>query len=135
MRGFRFAALAGLPGALALVHNRTCCLQKEEPPSRQGVLSAIGNTPLIELKSLSKLTGCRIFAKVPIRLKRLIKSNSPQAYITMFITIGRGEGDKLICMYVESNAPGKQTPSPLSQINTLLTAACACVCVRGSANT
>ena len=32
--------------------------------SREGVLAAIGNTPLIELRTLSEATGCRILAKV-----------------------------------------------------------------------
>lgn len=32
-------------------------------PSRPGVLAAIGNTPMIELSSLSRATGCRILAK------------------------------------------------------------------------
>eukprot|EP00949_MAST-11_sp_MAST-11-sp1_P004875 g4875.t1 len=31
--------------------------------SREGVLAAIGNTPLIELRTLSETTGCRILAK------------------------------------------------------------------------
>jgi cysteine synthase A len=30
---------------------------------RNGILQSVGNTPLIELKTLSKLTGCRIMAK------------------------------------------------------------------------
>lgn len=30
---------------------------------RSGVMTAVGNTPLIELTSLSMLTGCRIMAK------------------------------------------------------------------------
>ena len=33
------------------------------PPKRPGVLAAIGNTPLVELRSLSAATGCRILAK------------------------------------------------------------------------
>ena len=33
------------------------------PPKRPGVLAAVGNTPLIELRSLSAATGCRILAK------------------------------------------------------------------------
>ena len=28
-----------------------------------GIIGAIGNTPLVELKSLSRATGCRILAK------------------------------------------------------------------------
>ncbi len=31
--------------------------------NQQNLLSAIGNTPLIEIQSLSRLTGCRIFGK------------------------------------------------------------------------
>jgi cysteine synthase len=35
----------------------------EDARNREGVLNAIGNTPLIELRHLSKLTGCTILAK------------------------------------------------------------------------
>ncbi|GAB5360611.1 hypothetical protein AAMO2058_000642200 [Amorphochlora amoebiformis] len=35
----------------------------KKSPSREGILAAVGNTPLIELQSLSKSTGCRILAK------------------------------------------------------------------------
>jgi cysteine synthase A len=34
------------------------------PPKRQGILAAIGETPLIEIPSLSRATGCRILAKM-----------------------------------------------------------------------
>lgn len=33
------------------------------PPAARSILDAIGNTPLIELRSLSKATGCKIYAK------------------------------------------------------------------------
>ncbi|EGV60811.1 Cysteine synthase 2 [Yamadazyma tenuis] len=36
------------------------------PPTSRGVESLVGNTPLIEIKSLSKLTGCRIYAKLEL---------------------------------------------------------------------
>ncbi|ABN65759.2 cysteine synthase (O-acetylserine sulfhydrylase) (O-acetylserine (Thiol)-lyase) (CSase) [Scheffersomyces stipitis CBS 6054] len=36
------------------------------PPRSRGVESLIGNTPLIEIKSLSKLTGCKIYAKLEL---------------------------------------------------------------------
>lgn len=38
-------------------------IRAEENQARSGVLSAIGNTPLIELHSLSRATGCRILGK------------------------------------------------------------------------
>mmetsp|Transcript_18769 Transcript_18769/g.32480 ORF Transcript_18769/g.32480 Transcript_18769/m.32480 type:complete len:405 (+) Transcript_18769:1887-3101(+) len=34
------------------------------PPASSGVISLIGNTPMIEIVSLSKATGCRIYAKL-----------------------------------------------------------------------
>ena len=34
-----------------------------KPNNRPGILGAIGNTPLIEIPSLSKATGCRIMGK------------------------------------------------------------------------
>ncbi|CAK7893359.1 putative mitochondrial cysteine synthase [[Candida] anglica] len=37
------------------------------PPRSRGVTSLIGNTPLVEIKSLSKLTGCRIYAKLELQ--------------------------------------------------------------------
>lgn len=40
-------------------------LSKLRPRSR-GVESLVGNTPLIEIKSLSKLTGCKIYAKLEL---------------------------------------------------------------------
>lgn len=36
------------------------------PPRTRGVESLVGNTPLIEIKSLSKLTGCKIYAKLEL---------------------------------------------------------------------
>ena len=36
----------------------------EEDVTLKAYLQLIGNTPLVELPQLSKLTGCRIFAKV-----------------------------------------------------------------------
>lgn len=36
------------------------------PPSTRGVELLIGNTPLIEIKSLSRATGCRIYAKLEL---------------------------------------------------------------------
>lgn len=36
------------------------------PPKSRGVESLVGNTPLIEIKSLSKLTGCKIYAKLEL---------------------------------------------------------------------
>lgn len=36
------------------------------PPRSRGVESLIGNTPLIEIKSLSKFTGCKIYAKLEL---------------------------------------------------------------------
>ncbi|EGW30533.1 uncharacterized protein SPAPADRAFT_143060 [Spathaspora passalidarum NRRL Y-27907] len=36
------------------------------PPRTRGVESLIGNTPLIEIKSLSKFTGCKIYAKLEL---------------------------------------------------------------------
>lgn len=35
-------------------------------PKSQGIETLIGNTPLIEIKSLSKLTGCKIYAKLEL---------------------------------------------------------------------
>ncbi|KAK6464277.1 cysteine synthase (O-acetylserine sulfhydrylase) (O-acetylserine (thiol)-lyase) [Scheffersomyces coipomensis] len=35
-------------------------------PRTRGIESQIGNTPLIEIKSLSKLTGCKIYAKLEL---------------------------------------------------------------------
>lgn len=35
-------------------------------PKTRGVVSLIGNTPLIEIPSLSKLTGCKIYAKLEL---------------------------------------------------------------------
>lgn len=35
-------------------------------PKSRGVESLIGNTPLIEIKSLSRLTGCKIYAKLEL---------------------------------------------------------------------
>lgn len=35
-------------------------------PKSRGVESLIGNTPLVEIKSLSKLTGCKIYAKLEL---------------------------------------------------------------------
>lgn len=35
-------------------------------PRSRGVESLIGNTPMIEIKSLSKLTGCKIYAKLEL---------------------------------------------------------------------
>ncbi|GEQ68853.1 hypothetical protein JCM33374_g2522 [Metschnikowia sp. JCM 33374] len=44
--------------------------EKKEPsllrPSTKGVASLIGNTPMIEIESLSKLTGCKIYAKLEL---------------------------------------------------------------------
>ena len=36
----------------------------DDRPHRPGILSAIGNTPLVDINSLSKATGCRILAKM-----------------------------------------------------------------------
>ncbi|RLV96633.1 putative cysteine synthase [Spathaspora sp. JA1] len=36
------------------------------PPRTRGVESLIGNTPLIEIKSLSEATGCKIYAKLEL---------------------------------------------------------------------
>ncbi|CUM63766.1 uncharacterized protein PRCAT00001350001 [Priceomyces carsonii] len=36
------------------------------PPKSRGIESLIGNTPLIEIKSLSSLTGCKIYAKMEL---------------------------------------------------------------------
>lgn len=36
------------------------------PPKTIGVESLIGNTPIIEIKSLSKFTGCKIYAKLEL---------------------------------------------------------------------
>lgn len=36
------------------------------PPKSRGVESLVGNTPLIEIKSLSKMTGCKIYAKLEL---------------------------------------------------------------------
>ncbi|KAK6457726.1 cysteine synthase (O-acetylserine sulfhydrylase) (O-acetylserine (thiol)-lyase) [Scheffersomyces xylosifermentans] len=36
------------------------------PPKSRGVESLIGNTPLIEIKSLSKITGCKIYGKLEL---------------------------------------------------------------------
>lgn len=36
------------------------------PPTSRGVESLVGNTPIIEIKSLSKLTGCKIYAKLEL---------------------------------------------------------------------
>lgn len=47
------APVASTPAAAGVSHARVS----------EGVLEAIGNTPLIELKSLSAATGCRILAK------------------------------------------------------------------------
>lgn len=35
-------------------------------PKTRGVVSLVGNTPLIEIPSLSKMTGCKIFAKLEL---------------------------------------------------------------------
>lgn len=35
-------------------------------PATKGVASLIGNTPMIEIESLSKLTGCKIYAKLEL---------------------------------------------------------------------
>lgn len=35
-------------------------------PKSRGVESLIGNTPIVEIKSLSKLTGCKIYAKLEL---------------------------------------------------------------------
>lgn len=36
------------------------------PPQTRGIESLVGNTPIIEIKSLSKLTGCKIYAKLEL---------------------------------------------------------------------
>lgn len=36
------------------------------PPTSRGIESLVGNTPLIEIKSLSKLTNCKIYAKLEL---------------------------------------------------------------------
>ncbi|WLF81722.1 Putative mitochondrial cysteine synthase [Lodderomyces elongisporus] len=36
------------------------------PPKSRGIESRIGNTPLIEIKSLSRKTGCKIYAKLEL---------------------------------------------------------------------
>ena len=53
------ASSASLIGGVA-VHQAWCL---EQHKKREGVLAAIGSTPLIELKSLSELTGSRILVK------------------------------------------------------------------------
>lgn len=57
----RAAAAASCVGSVAgIYYHQTHCHRAN---ARQGVLSAIGDTPLIELTTLSKLTGCKIVAK------------------------------------------------------------------------
>lgn len=34
------------------------------PPVQRGIVDTIGNTPMIEIESLSRATGCRILAKM-----------------------------------------------------------------------
>ena len=57
----RAAVAASCVGSVAgIYYHQTHCHRAN---ARQGVLSAIGDTPLIELTTLSKLTGCKIVAK------------------------------------------------------------------------
>jgi cysteine synthase A len=57
--GVLAGSLLGGAAAGSLVSSASC----KDGGAGLSVVDAIGNTPLIELKSLSKATGCRIFAK------------------------------------------------------------------------
>lgn len=54
-------AATGVALGVSLVAQRQ---RRWRPRVAAGVLDAVGNTPLIELRSLSRATGCRILAKV-----------------------------------------------------------------------
>ncbi len=56
----RTASLAGHEGQH---RGGTQGQQQSPPPLAHSIIDSIGNTPLIELRSLSKATGCRILAK------------------------------------------------------------------------
>lgn len=65
---FSLGALTGLAVAagyrsLSSTRESNSDTRSHSKKKRSGVIAAIGNTPLIELKTLSKKTGCRILAK------------------------------------------------------------------------
>jgi cysteine synthase A len=62
-RGRAAAACATASAAAATFATFCAAPPLNDAPGRPGVLSAIGNTPLVELPRLSEATGCRILAK------------------------------------------------------------------------
>lgn len=56
------AVLYKLYQSLTLLSKETAILR----PATKGVASLIGNTPLVEIPSLSRLTGCKIYAKLEL---------------------------------------------------------------------
>lgn len=56
--------------AIASISQLSSRLSKQSrcklPPKTRGVESLVGNTPLIEIKSLSRATGCKIYAKLEL---------------------------------------------------------------------
>lgn len=64
-----WVAAAALVALSYSIWNKGPSLKKKNPllrPKTRGVVSLIGNTPLIEIPSLSKLTGCKIYAKLEL---------------------------------------------------------------------
>eukprot|EP00397_Hematodinium_sp_SG-2012_P038987 GEMP01042500.1.p2 GENE.GEMP01042500.1~~GEMP01042500.1.p2 ORF type:complete len:103 (+),score=20.26 GEMP01042500.1:22-309(+) len=62
-RSHKVAAVLSVTAAVSLV-----CLgvyrRRKKRRYRQGFLGLVGNTPMIELRSLSEATGCTVLAKV-----------------------------------------------------------------------
>lgn len=58
--------VAGGAGTAAVAVAWTAPPTRSDAGASMGVAGAIGNTPLIELRSLSAATGCRILAKVRV---------------------------------------------------------------------
>jgi hypothetical protein len=59
------AFIVGGAFAFALVRNRKPSSESIGRKGKTAVEQLIGNTPLIEIKSLSKLTGCTIMVTAP----------------------------------------------------------------------
>lgn len=64
-----WVAAAALVALSFSIWNKSPPSRKKNPllrPKTRGVVSLIGNTPIIEIPSLSKLTGCKIYAKLEL---------------------------------------------------------------------
>lgn len=64
-----WAAAAAIVVVTYSLWKQTPAAKKKNPllrPKTRGVVSLIGNTPMIEIPSLSKLTGCKIYAKLEL---------------------------------------------------------------------